>query len=169
MKKIGVFDAFQETVKHLHEKRGANGLLLIAGESGNPMTIGWGSIGIIWGIPIFTVLVRPSRYTHELIEDSGAFSVNVLSDEYAKQVLYCGTYSGRDRDKLKQCGFHLQPGNLISIPHLRQASVVYECMVVHRNKVLGDTLKNAIHGHYYSGGDFHTLYFGEILGVFREE
>jgi flavin reductase (DIM6/NTAB) family NADH-FMN oxidoreductase RutF len=169
MKKIGVFDAFQETVKHLYEKQGGNGLLLIAGVNGNPMTIGWGTIGIIWKIPIFTVLVRPSRYTHELIEDSGAFSVNVLSDEYAEQVLYCGTHSGRDADKLEQCGFQLQPGNLIPIPHLGQACVVYECRVVHRNKVLSDTLKDAIHEHYYSEGDFHTVYFGEILGVFRQD
>ena len=47
MKKIGIFDAFQETVKHLYVKQGAGGLLLIAGFNGNPMTIGWGTIGII--------------------------------------------------------------------------------------------------------------------------
>ena len=28
------------------------------------MIIGWGNIGYDWGRPIFTVLVRESRYTH---------------------------------------------------------------------------------------------------------
>jgi flavin reductase (DIM6/NTAB) family NADH-FMN oxidoreductase RutF len=169
MKKIGIFDALQETVKHLYVKQGAGGLLLIAGFKGNPMTIGWGTIGIIWKIPIFTVLVRPSRYTHELIEESGAFSVNVLSDEYAEQILYCGSHSGRDGDKIRHCGFTLEKGHSISIPHLKQASVVYECRIVHRNNVIGEALKESIYEHYYDQGDLHTLYFGEILAVFREE
>jgi len=168
MKEIGVFDAFQETIRKLYEKEGGNGLLLIAGENGNPMTIGWGSIGIIWKLPIFTVLVRPSRYTHELIEKTDSFSVNVLSDEYAEQILYCGTYSGRNVNKIDHCGFSLEQGKSISIPHLKQATVVYECSVVHRNDVIGEALKESIHQHYYDQGDLHTLYFGEILAVFRK-
>ena len=43
----------------------------------NTMTIGWGSIGIIWGKPIFTVAVRNSRYTHSLIENSNNFTVSI--------------------------------------------------------------------------------------------
>ncbi len=42
------------------------GLLLVAADADgkpNAMTIGWGTVGIIWGKPIFIVLVRPSRYT----------------------------------------------------------------------------------------------------------
>lgn len=172
MKEIGIFDALDETLERLYEKKGGNGLLLIAAENGNPMTIGWGSIGIIWKRPIFTVLVRPSRHTHDLIEKSGAFSVNVLSDEYAEQILYCGTYSGRDVDKIDHCGFSLEQGNNILIPHLKQASVVYECSVVHKNDVIGNVLKESIYKHYYDQGDdrgnFHTIYFGEILSVFRK-
>jgi hypothetical protein len=49
-----------ETIKTLNEL----GLLLVSIDSNgkpNVMTIGWGSIGIIWYKPIFIVL--PSRYT----------------------------------------------------------------------------------------------------------
>ena len=44
-------------------------LLAAAGADGKPsaMTIGWGTIGVIWSKPIFTVLVRPSRYTFKLL------------------------------------------------------------------------------------------------------
>jgi hypothetical protein len=51
-----------ETIKTLNEL----GLLLVSIDSNgkpNVMTIGWGSIGIIWYKPIFIVLVRQSRYT----------------------------------------------------------------------------------------------------------
>ena len=168
-KQIGTFDAFQKTIERLSEKSGGDGLLLIAGRNGNPMTIGWGTIGIIWKIPIFTVLVRHTRYTHELIEQSGQFSVNVLDDGYGKQIMYCGTNSGRDGDKVKACGFTLEHGTLIDIPHLREASVVYECRIVHRNEVTPETLQEGIYKHYYTREALHTVYNGEILGVFKEE
>lgn len=56
------------------------GLLLVSidsKEKPNVMTIGWGLIGIVWYKPIFMILVRPSRYTHKLIEETGDFTVNV--------------------------------------------------------------------------------------------
>ena len=54
------------------------GLLLVAaGADGAPnaMTIGWGTIGVIWRKPIFTVLVRHSRYTYKLLEESDSFTI----------------------------------------------------------------------------------------------
>ena len=59
---------------------GTRGLLLgsydVRGKA-NFMTIGWGTLGIIWGLPIWVVLVRRSRYTFGCIEHSRCFSVNV--------------------------------------------------------------------------------------------
>ena len=43
----------------------------------NTMTIGWGSIGVIWGRPVFIVTVRYSRHTYELINKSGVFTVSI--------------------------------------------------------------------------------------------
>jgi flavin reductase (DIM6/NTAB) family NADH-FMN oxidoreductase RutF len=132
------------------------------------MTIGWGTIGIIWKRPVFTVLVRHSRFTHELIEESGEFSVNVLDAGYSKQILYCGSHSGRDVNKLSDCHFDIEPGSTIAVPHLSQASIVYECRVVHTNEVDPDTLDRKIYEHYYTREALHTVYNGEILAVFRE-
>ena len=46
------------------------------------------------------VLVRPSRYTYSLIEETGVFSVNVPTPEMKELVKVCGTRSGRELDKL---------------------------------------------------------------------
>ena len=62
--KVGNFEFFKETM----ESMSSGGLLLVAGTKGNPMTIGWGTVGIIWHLPVFVVLVRPSRYTFEFME-----------------------------------------------------------------------------------------------------
>ena len=81
------------------------GLLLAAtkrsGES-NVMTIGWGTVGVVWGLPMFTVLVRPSRFTYQFIEDAGEFTVNVPSPDMRAFVDFCGTRSGRDVNKFAE-------------------------------------------------------------------
>ena len=60
----------------------------------NTMTIGWGSIGIVWQKPIFTVLVRQSRYTREFMEKSNNFTVSVCFDDSMKKAFnICGTKS----------------------------------------------------------------------------
>ena len=66
------------------------------------------------------------------------------------------------------CGFSLEQGKTISIPHLEQATVVYECSVVHKNNVIDKALTESLYKHYYDQGDLHTIYFGEILAVFRK-
>jgi len=65
---------YDECLKETLEVMGGRGLLLVSVDKDgkpNAMTIGWGTIGIIWGKPIFAVLVRPSRYTYGLIEETG--------------------------------------------------------------------------------------------------
>src|ERR1035438_8547954 len=99
--RIDSFDAYHETIERLS----GDGILIVAGDPPNPMTIGWGTLGVIWGMPVFTVLVRPTRYTFQLLENSIDFSVNILPDEFAKQIFLCGNRSGRKTDKIKECGF----------------------------------------------------------------
>ena len=56
-----------------------NGALLTtkSGDCVNTMTIGWGTIGVEWKKPIFTVFVRESRYTKKLLEENPEFTVNI--------------------------------------------------------------------------------------------
>ena len=65
MQNINAFDHAETILKVL--AKGAF-LTTAAGGRHNTMTIGWGALGNIWGKPVFTVMVRHSRYTHELIE-----------------------------------------------------------------------------------------------------
>ena len=65
------------------------GILLTtkAGEKVNTMTIGWGTIGIEWGKPIFVGYVRESRYTREMLDQNGEFTVNVPMGEIDSKIL----------------------------------------------------------------------------------
>ncbi len=163
-RKTGDFDLIERTVKQL----GKDGLLLVAGKLGNPMTIGWGNIGIIWGRPVFLVLVRPSRFTFGLMEETDEFTVNVPTDSQKKEVLLCGTMSGRDTDKIEKCAFTLAKSATVSVPHIRECPIHYECRTIHKNNVINAQLNREIVAGSYKAGDYHTIYFGQILGVYQE-
>ncbi len=80
------------------------GVLLVSGrkEKANVMTIGWGLLGRLWRKATFMVAVRPSRYTHDFIENTGEFTVNVPNRGMESIVSYCGTVSGKDHDKFEE-------------------------------------------------------------------
>jgi flavin reductase (DIM6/NTAB) family NADH-FMN oxidoreductase RutF len=159
---------FAETMQQLD----GEGLLLAAtkpdGQT-NVMTNGWGTIGVIWGRPIFTVLVRPSRYTYQFIEASGEFTVNVPSLAMTDFVRFCGSRSGRDHDKLAQFEIAAMPGRHVRAATIDGCPLVYECRVVQKNDVLPATLDPRIQTTYYPRGDLHRVYYGEILGVFAAD
>ena len=162
-KQIGTFEAFTETM----EKMRKEGILLVAGVPPNPMTIGWGTLGYIWSRPVFQILVRPTRYTFELIESVKDFTVNVLPDKFKKQVAICGAESGRDIDKVAKCNFSMKHGECSNAFYIEQSIIHYECRIIHKNEVDPSTLEPSLIDTYYPLHDFHSVYYGEILGVFK--
>jgi flavin reductase (DIM6/NTAB) family NADH-FMN oxidoreductase RutF len=162
-KQVEITSIFTETI----EKLKGPGVILLAGNPPNPMTIGWGTIGYIWGRMIFTALVRPSRFTFSLIDSATEFTVNLLPAEFESQVNLCGTTSGRDVDKIKKCGFDLEHGILIAAPYLKESFIHYECRIIHKSDLVPGTIDKAIIKKYYSEDDFHRVFFGEIIGAFK--
>jgi flavin reductase (DIM6/NTAB) family NADH-FMN oxidoreductase RutF len=149
----------------------AHGGLLLAGTkadgTSNAMVIGWGTLGVIWGLPVMVVLVRPSRYTYEFIEESQVFTVNVPTPDMKELVKVCGTQSGRDVDKLAQVP--TSRGLKVPCVTLDACPIVYECQVVHWNDVLPSALAPGIQSRAYAQGDFHRLYYGQIMAVLAQE
>lgn len=136
----------------------------------NTMTIGWGTIGIEWGKPVFVAYVRESRYTRELLDQSGEFTVNIPVGEIDHKVLgFCGTKSGRNVDKIKELGLSLDEPEVISVPGIRELPLTLECKVIFRNVQDETRLPEDIRNRYYSAinaGDFHIVYYGEIVSAY---
>lgn len=149
-------------------KLSSSGSLLVSlDEEGEPnaMTIGWGLLGIVWRRPLCAVLVRPSRYTYGCLEATGDFTVNVPPVELAEQVLFCGTESGRDHDKFAECGFTATESSKVRSPGIEQCLVTYECNVVQKNDVVPENFIPEISQTLYAEGDFHRVYYGEVLAI----
>jgi len=134
----------------------------------NVMTIGWGSIGSIWGIPTWIVLIRPSRYTYQCVEHSGCFTVNVPTEAMGLACALAGSKSGRDTDKFAEA--HLTAGKARNVlaPVVEECPIIYECQVVHSNDVLPAKLSDEIRSGAYVSGDFHRVYFGKILAAYAD-
>jgi flavin reductase (DIM6/NTAB) family NADH-FMN oxidoreductase RutF len=158
------FKKFDKLCKAL----GAGGaFLVVTGEKNktNIMTIGWAQIGVIWGKPVMTVLVRPSRYTHGLMEKAGCFTVCVPPEgKMRKELAFCGSKSGRDHDKVKECGFSLKEGQA-GTRYIAGSELVYECRLLEHTEVQPAVLAQSVKDSFYKDGDFHTVYFGEITGA----
>ena len=155
-------DHVLETMKAFDEDRV---LLISQGKEGPPnvMAIGWGTIGVIWRRRILTVLVRPSRYTHELIEESNDFTVNIVTPQLKEVVQYCGTVSGRDHNKFKEKQLTAIPSQKVRAPIIKQCILHFECQVVYKNDLIQSELEKSIIPLFYPKGDFHRVYFGEIV------
>jgi len=131
----------------------------------NPMTIGWGMLGSVWGIPMWQVLVRPSRYTYQCIEHTGDFTVNVPPRSLDGACALCGSHSGRDKDKMAECGLTVAPPGEITSRGIADCAIVYDCRVVHYNDVQPPALAERIAASAYASGDYHRIFWGQILAV----
>ena len=155
------------------------GILLTtkAGEKVNTMTIGWGTIGIEWGKPIFVAYVRVGRHTRQMLDETGEFTINVPYGDVDSQILgVCGTKSGRDTDKIAELGLELVDSDVVSVPGIRQLPLTLECKVLCRHMQNIPMLPESILNRYYPKGvdssnpgsneDFHIAYYGEIVNTY---
>jgi len=150
----------------------SKGIFLTVKDGGrvNTMTIGWGTFGRMWNRPVFMVMVRYSRFTYELIEKADAFTVSVpLNGKFKQALAVCGSKSGRDIDKFKECGLVAKPGQKVDTPVIDGCDIHVECRIVYKQPLAPEQLPKGIIDTSYKDGDFHVLYYGEILGVYEKE
>lgn len=134
----------------------------------NTMTIGWASIGYFWAKPILIVAVRDSRYTYELLQETAEFTVSIPFGALEEELRFCGTKSGRDRDKIAECQFTMEPGRTVKTPVIAQCDLHYECKILLRTAMNPQLFAEAYHK-WYPKEDYHTFYFGEILSCYGRE
>lgn len=145
-------------------------LLNTQGEKFNSMVIGWGHLGVIWGLPTYTVYVRQSRYTKELLDKTGVFTVSAPLDGTDREInRICGTLSGRDVDKAALAGLRLTAPVENGVPGIAQYPLTVECRVLYVQDQALDRIPALIRDrHYGNDCDFHTAYIGQIVAAYIE-
>ncbi len=124
-------------------------LVVTLGPTGqvNVMPAGW-AMFTSFEPALYAVSIGHSRYTHELLEVTGEFTIAFAGPGMGPAVHYCGTQSGRDKDKIAETGLVTQAAEQVSPPLLVGACANLECRVVSRLET----------------GD-HTIFVGEIVAA----
>lgn len=141
-------------------------LVLKADDTINVMTIGWCLVGTLWNLPVFQALIRTSRYSYQLMQKTDAFTVSVPARQSMKEaLLYCGTHSGRDRDKFAVCHLTAEPGIKVSTPVIGGCARYYECKILTRQRL---PMENAPgdESHEPEDGHYHVMVYGEIVACY---
>ena len=81
--------------------------------------------------PSVSIALQPHRYSLKGIYQTRTFSVNVPSVDQVKETDYCGIISGRDTDKVKDCGFTVFYGQTKGAPLIEEFPINLECEAQH--------------------------------------
>ena len=146
------------------------GILSAGDKNGyNSMLIEWGSMGVAWRRPIFTVYVKPERYTHDFLVKGKIFTVSIFNKKYKKKMSIYGVKSGRDVNKEELAGTHIQfldDGGIT----FEEADEVFVCKIVAKAYIKDGELDPEIIEMFkknlklYTSTSAHTLFVGEIIG-----
>ena len=145
-------------------------MLITAGNQDqcNTMTASWGGLGVLWGKPVATVYIRPQRYTLEFVEREDTFTLCFFGEQYRKALALCGSKSGRDVDKVKECGFTVATAE--GAPYFEEADLVLVCKKAYwQDMDPTHFLDGEIDSKWYPEKDYHRIFIGEIVEVLRKK
>ena len=94
----------------------------------NIITIAWAGT-VCSDPPMVSISVRPERYSHAILRETGEFVINLTTRELAYATDYCGVTSGRDVDKFAKLGLSLLPASKVQAPMIGESPVNLECRV----------------------------------------
>src|ERR1035437_1532318 len=68
----------------------------------NSMTASGGGFGMLFTKPTTWCILKANRYTLELIQKEQTYSMSYFPNEYKKQILFLGSKSGRESEKMQE-------------------------------------------------------------------
>lgn len=98
------------------------------GEKPNIITVAWAGT-INSDPPMLSISVRKERYSHDIIEKTGEFVVNLVNEPLARATDFCGVRSGRDVDKFAEMKLTPVAVDGVSVPAIEESPVNLACQV----------------------------------------
>lgn len=113
----------------------------------NVCTLAWTGV-LCSNPPQIGISIRPSRYSHGLIEETEEYVANIPTVDTVEETDYCGMVTGKKIDKFQKTNFTPVPAEKVKPPLIKECPINLECKVesVHD---LGS----------------HDLFIGEIVNV----
>ncbi|NDV66169.1 DUF4468 domain-containing protein [Bacteroides sp. 224] len=149
-------------IKMLNE----NWMLITAGNDSqfNMMTASWGGLGVLYGKPIATCFINPTRFTYQLMEKNDTYTFTFYTEAYRDALKYCGSNSGKNADKVKGSG--LTP---ITTPQgskaFSEAWLIIECKKLVSQSLMPEAISDPAIKEEWTGKQLHKMFIGEIINV----
>ncbi|MCR4676554.1 MAG: hypothetical protein K5634_04925 [Sphaerochaetaceae bacterium] len=135
-------------------------------ENFNTCTIGWGSLGTVWGKSTATIYINELRYTNEFVQKNDYFTISFFPEEYREDLNYLGTHSGRDEDKVSKT--RLTPVKVGESVSFKEANLIFVCRKLYWDRQSLDQLDKKISGGFYATRPPHYEYIGEVVEVIEK-
>ena len=94
----------------------------------NVFTVAWTGT-VCSDPPMVFISVRPSRYSYQMIKDTGEFVINLTTESLARATDFCGVRSGRDVDKFAEMHLTKLAADKVKAPLIKESPVRIECRV----------------------------------------
>lgn len=94
----------------------------------NIITVAWTGT-VCTNPPMLYISVRPTRYSYNIIKNSGEFVVNLTTKDLVYATDFCGVRSGKDTDKWKACHLTKETADTVKCPMIKESPVNIECHV----------------------------------------
>ena len=135
----------------------------------NSMTGSGGGLGMLFKSPTTWCTLRADRYTLEMIQEEQTYTMSYFPEEYKDQMLFLGSKSGRESDKMKEViltNIQTPSGNIA----FKEARLILECKLTEITTPDPDDFyskeaKDYINNAYKKACDFRSYVFGEITHV----
>jgi len=128
-------------------------LVTTIGKDGKPNVL-----AIAWITPVsveppyLALSIRPERYSHNLLMETGEFVVNIPTFKLAPQVVFCGRKSGRDCNKFEETELTPKKAKKVASPIIEECIAHLECKMEKAIEI----------------GD-HTLFIGKVLTAYASK
>ena len=120
-------------------------------EKSNIITVAW--TGILNTNPAMVYIsVRPTRYSYNLIKESGEFVINLTTKDLAYAADWCGVKTGAKVDKFAEMHLTKEKAKFVKCPMIKESPVSVECKVK-EIKELGS----------------HHMFVAEVLAINADE
>lgn len=143
----------------------------------NTMTVSWGTMGFLWNKPVVIIAVRPERYTKEFLDASETFSLTVFDKSYRKMLVYNGTVSGRQEDKIAKSNLTIVHDG--DTPYFDECRLSLFCRKIAIPQLAEEDFltEKEFTGKWYGGvnkpngegGGYHVLYIAEIINILEKD
>jgi len=144
----------------------SDAMLITSGtsEQVNVMTASWGGLGRFWEKPVTFCFLNPTRYSVQTMDKGDTYTISFYTEAYRDAVMYCGSVSGRNTDKIKGSG--LTPVKTPSgATAFAEAWMIFECKKIVAQPISPSAVVEKDLPEDWTKNGFHKMYIGEILNV----